>query len=132
MMQELIKEYYSKLEEMKEAITPLFMKELNSVFEKDENLESFSFSQYTPYFNDGDYCTFSFMGLHEFKLLNEEEPADEWKYSTRGDKEKELVESLDSLMNTIPSDILLGLFGDHVEVTINRDGTIEKDQMDHD
>lgn len=59
----------SKIKELKEKIAALekeameeyrilFVESSRELFEKYPYLERFSWTQYTPYFNDGDECTF--------------------------------------------------------------------------
>lgn len=100
--------------------------------------------QYTPYFNDGDTCTFS---VHEPYLISDSEDdyhgddgleLSEW-YVNHDIKEgrkpaefKEQVEPLLTLWDSLSEDVLERAFGDHVRVTVTRDGTVEVDDCDHD
>jgi hypothetical protein len=51
------KEAIDKL--LKEKVYQLFQQEVEELFREHPDLESFTWSQYTPYFNDGDECVFS-------------------------------------------------------------------------
>ena len=46
-------------QEMLEASNKIFTDLTKTIFEDHPKLESFGWSQYTPYFNDGETCTFS-------------------------------------------------------------------------
>lgn len=127
---------------------PTMFKEL---FDKSEKIESFGWRQYTPFFNDGDTCEF---GVHASDPnINGNDIYDcdwyDWKvkYYLKGDADYanlltenpkidveayKVVEEFISVINSIPEDFLKDLFGDHVEVTISKDGTISVDEYDHD
>jgi hypothetical protein len=127
---------------------PTMFKEL---FDKSEKIESFGWRQYTPFFNDGDSCEF---GVHASDPnINGSDMHDfdwyDWrvKYYLRGDAHYanlltenskidieacKVVEEFISVIESIPEEFLKDLFGDHVEVTISKDGTISVDEYDHD
>lgn len=136
--------YDTKLsEEGEDALKEVF-KEL---FEKHPRLESVTWVQYTPYFNDGDPCYFS---VHDFDASinepdvpegTEDEDADEdeededlydddYTYGERlstiaksDDPElQKLAEAVGELNGEIPEDVLESVFGDHCKVTATRDG----------
>lgn len=88
--------------------------------------------QYTPYFNDGDACEFS---VHEMRVRFGDD-------NESGDYEDGFVESWDVREDAakkaalgdlpdIPDDVLRAVFGDHVEVTVTRDGC-ESEEHSHD
>ena len=74
-MKEITNRFKKLKEEMQEAIKKEFMRLI------DENIISIKWNQYTPYFNDGEECTFG-MGDFEYEfseaqmaLLTEKEKA---------------------------------------------------------
>lgn len=88
--------------------------------------------QYTPYFNDGDACTFSsgdvairFEGAAED--AGDREDGYQERYGLTGEQK-----ACFGVLPNIDDDILLAVFGDHVEVTIGRDGTCEVEEYSHD
>lgn len=122
---------------------------LAEFFAKYPHVEAVRWTQYTPYFNDGDACVFS-SGHNDYpsaKLRsdasdepgaeNEEEfeevyfPYDFEKYSQEEKAKhawkKELIEALGQFTD---SD-MLAMFGDHAQVTITRD-KLEVEEYDHD
>jgi hypothetical protein len=141
-------EYFEKLkrdgsEALKEAFTELFT--------KNPELESITWAQYTPYFNDGDACTFS---VHGFDIELSENAPDEWHealgeydgggyhygetLSDYGDKIKkkapklsELQDAVSELAGELPDDLLQYIFGDHCQVTVTREG-METSEYEHD
>ena len=59
----ILKEKQEEIKKMKkemvEASNKIFTELTKSIFEEYPKVESFGWNQYTPYFNDGDTCTFS-------------------------------------------------------------------------
>lgn len=113
----------------------------NAVKDFGHDLVAIKWRQYTPYFMDGDACTFSVNDLY-FKFKDTDE--DDGDYSdgfigayelTDNDKEDpriKLVEELSEMFYSIDDDIFEMAFDDHTTVTILADGTIETDECDHD
>ena len=122
------------------------------MFVKYPNLVSFSWTQYTPYFNDGDTCYFSvncdaeyitteFIEDNGESILGyDRESLTIWKngeYVTNPNVPEldktahEVSEIVSNLLSEISNDVFLILFGDHVEVIVTKNG-IEKEDHDHD
>lgn len=77
-------EYKKKVQELSKArdeMTKQLAGEFTSLFkeffEKNPDIKSFGWTQYTPYFNDGDTCTFS---ANTYDLYLNEERSDEIGY----------------------------------------------------
>lgn len=137
-------------EEMVEALRKDFAPMFETFFQKSNGkIQSFSWVQYTPYFNDGDECIFRVYTDYNFKINGEDtEEMDslDWsiKYYLKGQTEKyplkpewdielfKLIEDLQEVINSIPEEFMKDLFGDHVEVTVNSDGTITTEEYEHD
>lgn len=126
-----IDELRSLIETSKAQLKTELQKHINEefakYFEKYKELESFSWAQYTPYFNDGDTCTFS---VHNDIYVNGENEYDcdwvdgsEWK--------NEFVKSVTKTINGVESDIMEEIFGEGL-ITVHRNGTIETEDYDHD
>jgi hypothetical protein len=58
-LKELQKQIKAFAQETKKRNEAFFKEAVKSVFEEHPNVQSFSWTQYTPYFNDGDACEFS-------------------------------------------------------------------------
>lgn len=86
-------------------------------------------TQYTPYFNDGSPCEFSVHDcfLDEAATKDDEENLEPYEgtYIERGTDLRKLWDSL-------PDDMMLSAFGDHVRVLVRRDGTFTVGEHDHD
>lgn len=91
------------------------------LFDQYPELYSVTWQQYTPYFNDGEECRFR--SGHTYPDLNQKDGED-LKYNS---KESEAVKLF---MASFDSDIMEFLFGDHVEVTVTREG-IEVEDYEH-
>lgn len=126
------------------------------VFAKYPKLISFSWNQYTPYFNDGDECTFRVNTDSLIPDFTDESAEDhDYEYST-GDSlwnsktheyedvpisnEKKLnnetFEEIYAIVNTIDDDTMKATYGNHITVTVskNEDGSLKTstDDYDHD
>lgn len=112
------------------------------LFEKHPILESFSWTQFTPYFNDGDTCTFSSQHADYLNITWTDGTADDdlcdWDILQK-EKRGEPITIKDAAfrdvfacMDVFDDDDVLALFGDHVQVTISRDGISVDEYDDHD
>jgi hypothetical protein len=126
------------------------------VFAKYPKLISFSWNQYTPYFNDGDECIFR---VNVDSLIPEftDEPAENHDYEyEKGDSKwdskskkyvglevsdgkklnNEAYDELYEIISAIDGDTMKTTYGNHITVTIskNEDGSIEAstDDYNHD
>lgn len=125
------------------------------VFEKNPRLESFSWNQYTPYFNDGDTCVFS-ANTDYLKINGEYADDSDWisestvtawgtynretkKYEGRVETPNESYDAeLDKVTQEIKDflclfddDFYIRKFGDHSEITVTKEG-IEVEEYEHD
>lgn len=134
-----------KLNELKNAIADLKTKmqehgkealksAFAEVFEKHPKLESLTWCQYTPYFNDGDSCTF---GVHEFdKAVYAGEEIEGPTYEPY-DHEPSLPKNVQTAVKALCKnmqaleEVLLVVFNDHVEITATRNG-FTVDEYSHD
>lgn len=153
---EKIKSELALFEEKKKSFVKELRKDfptiLKPLFEKSNGkIESIGWTQYTPWFNDGDTCTF---GAHTDYLDINGENEDEhnsldWKidYFLQGHPEYanllvenpeldvelyKVVEEFKEVLSQIPDEFYLELFGDHVKVTVHGDGNIEVEEYSHD
>jgi hypothetical protein len=125
---EQIKGEFAAFAEKKKALTDQLKGEfpaiLKPLFDKYPSVDTIRWHQYTPYFNDGDECTFS---AHIDSLaINDDE-----MYET-SDGNEEAAEDFSTALGEISEEMLKDIFGDHVEVTVNRDGTVKTDEYEHD
>lgn len=123
---EKIKQEMAAFEEKKNALVEELRKDfptiLKPLFEAHPTFYSIKWHQYTPYFNDGDECTFSSMANYADAFDEEGEELDDMTS----------IEDFQEVLGEISDDFYRDLFGDHAEVTVYRDGTISVDEYDHD
>lgn len=133
-------------QEMQNAGKTFFTNAAQDLFDKYPELDEFSWTQYTPYFNDGDECIFSVHSDYPEGVVNGER-VDEltksygtWdsvnrKYIPKAESELTLEdrigEDLTTLLGAVPTNTMKQMFGDHVKVTVNREGIVVED-YDHD
>jgi hypothetical protein len=113
---------------------------LQEFMKEHPQVKQIKWTQYTPYFNDGDACEFSvncigfyFEGddieepdydfeLYRYDNFEKKEVCSFETFRACKDLEKELQEASAELET---------IFGDHVEVTVKADG-VEVEEYDHD
>lgn len=130
-------------EEFKKKGQKLLNKTFKDVFNRVPNLMAVKWTQYTPYFNDGEECTFRIGDVY-FKLEDSKEDSGDyedgfestWSLDRRTENKvkKEDIEAMSELEELIGAeameDVLRALFDDHVEVTYT-DGEFTADEYDH-
>lgn len=124
----------------------VFASEAKILFDNYPVLASFSWTQYTPYFNDGDSCVFT---VNDYITVtdidgNEQEDVTAWSvrhYAERGtdwqgkpytpsELDLAAVATCDFLAEFETEDYLM-MFGDHTKVTVHRDGRVDTDDYHH-
>lgn len=143
-----LKALKARMEEMREQIKTeakaAFASTTKEIFAQHPTLEQFQWHQYTPYFNDGDECTFSAHTDTESISINEEDAYEvsrtsRWNGSTHIPVPADQLHPLQGaqkeisvLLNAIGDDFLKAMFGDHSEITAKRDGTVTVESYCHD
>lgn len=123
-------------------------------FDANPTIDSIYWTQYAPYFNDGDEC---FFGVHEmyavlkdYKVAEGEDEVDEDDYmedrpdafdssgkygndefNTKYQKEISGFKAFTKAINKLPDDIFELTFGNHVEVTATEKG-FNVEEYEHD
>lgn len=127
----------------------LLTAEFNKFFQENPGIGQFKWKQYSPYFNDGDECTFYVYhptftndpdGEMEYEELESElEGAWMWGEDAYGDydgkpteQEVKAMTDLSELWGyTSMDDLFESLFGNHVQITVTANG-ISVDEYSHD
>ena len=113
----------------------LLIVEIRAFFDRHPQVDGIRWSQFTPYFNDGEPCYFSVneplllitdLTEEEQRACDDEFWLGSWNYIN---SRRELFEDIP---NVFDEDTLRELFGDHAQVTIHRDGRVEVTECDHD
>jgi hypothetical protein len=89
-------------------------------------------TQYTPYFNDGEPCEFNANGRYaEVAFSAADSDVMIWtRWSSKDPEEQEAIKAFQGALQ-IDDSVMLAAFGDHVEVTVDRKG-VEVLQYEHD
>lgn len=142
---QLVERFEQIRQQMVEEGTAVMKFEFQKVFETYPEITVIKWTQYTPYFNDGDECVF---GVNDFTVSNAPDPnevdaygeyeGDEegiWAIDTgwgEGKKKYPVINALNDFAQTkIGEEVFRGTFGDHSIVTVTRDG-IDVEEYEHD
>lgn len=133
----------SVTEELQQNFAPMAKAEL---FDKYPELQSFSWTQYTPYFNDGDVCEFGVNFAYGLKSLiiggkqygdddGEDENGNEIPHAEYGSEDwkskKPIEQAVIDFLKQIDEEFYKDLFGDHAVVTVKADG-VTTEEYEHD
>jgi hypothetical protein len=137
--------------EAKEESRKLFHELAKEFFDTHPNVNSFGWRQYTPYFNDGDVCEFSVHASPDYGITINDVSADDdeslpefpssrepnyqqkrIEYNLARDQALHDYKAASEVVNKIDDDLMKELFGDHVTVTVFRDGTCKVNDYEHD
>lgn len=128
----------------------LFSQIAKNIFEKNLNLNSFGWTQYTPYFNDGDVCTFGVnyewsLYINDNDVVLDIYDKERWLeqgYSYAPDfanygftTMQELVSAVEDVHNVLDlfsENDLKMIFGDHAQIMVYVDGQISVEHYNHD
>ena len=154
-MHPLIAELNEQKKQFQEKARVVFNDEFKSFFERFPEIREIVWTQYTPYFNDGEPCTFcvhapvakpTSIDLFEHDIAeNYSDDDDEYSciiqnivYGTsderaRTERENELVETFNDLASLVQGmdDLMQDIFGDHVIVRASKRG-FDVEVYDHD
>lgn len=116
-MKNKIKEFSEK---MKTEGKQFFLDQSKELFENNKNLDSFGWNQYTPYYNDGESCTFSANTDYPFVNIVGEENQDEDSWYKDDDNSPQAItwRNVKSFLNQFSDTDLEMMFGDHVSIRV--------------
>lgn len=108
------------------------------LFEKHPELESFSWTQYAPYFNDGDACMFSSNGIDRVNDIDHDDGYEEWKKQVESGYGKTRVlgplgaayTAAEELKATLDDDVLETLLGEGRATVTKKKITMEECRHD--
>lgn len=135
----IVEEFNRFYKEFQEKAQGALKEAFKAFFDANPTVKSIRWTQYTPYFNDGDECIF---GRNEFFYsltdspegdADEEEDGD-WKYPSPYNRERtpedEAVSAFEGLMAQIPNEVWEQTFGDHCQVIARREG-FDTEEYEH-
>ena len=115
------------LEEAQAQILP----SLTALFKDFPDLTSYSWTAYTPYFNDGDTCYFNSHHNDDWSFqVNEESVGDLDNHDDDDCWETLVFDRVNDILNSMPDEFLQELFGDHVRIVVTKD-KIDTEHYDH-
>lgn len=124
-IKKIVENYQDIRKGMMEKCRNLVGDAFRELLEKHPVVQKIMWTQYTPYFNDGDECVFS---VHEPEIND----LCSWQIGeSESQALKTAADEAEKLINMLPEDLLQDVFGDHVQVTVTRDG-ITVDGYNHD
>lgn len=146
-LSEKIVDMNNKIKEIKQCQVDLFnesFKEvIKEVFSSVPGLNKIGWTQYTPYFNDGEECVFGVSDpSFDIKELNDEPEKEEdnsnvWKWASsyrikdkRPKEQYETIKAFEDLINN-NEDALRSVYGDHAKIIITPEN-IEVTEYEHD
>ena len=119
--------------DLKNAVQQTFTKMCEGIFLAVPELKTISWTQYAPYFNDGDPCIFNIQNEVSFSK-DEWGDVDPFQFYEKSDEELEKCEEITMFENFIycEVDTLGQLFGEDVFVRIHKDGIQVDEYGEHD
>lgn len=131
MLSKLIESFNEQKKEFHSKIKVAFKKELKTLVFPDK-IKSIGWTQYTPYFNDGDSCEFSVNS--DYLSINGDREDDidfisKTNYENVNGRYMEIpnpnyakecgdfADRFASIIGQMPSEVMMDMFGDHVLVT---------------
>lgn len=146
-IKKLNEDFIVQKKELMRKTKVLFDVALVEVFNKYPELDSFSWTQYTPYFNDGDSCEFSahvdypsINGVCVDDMRDIKKENTTWS-GTAGrvtspnplynESKALMVDEIIDILGSVDEAFLQDVYGDHTEVVVGRNGTTTS-RYDHD
>lgn len=128
--------FNKKRESLVEQLRQDFPALLKPLFEKYPEVKRVSWTQYAPYFNDGEECIFS-VHNDDINLNGKDSNGYDNGYDDEDEEESteipvSVYEEFIEILTSVPDEFYEDLFGNHVEVTVKSDGTIDVDSYEHD
>lgn len=124
-------EIRAKIKELKDEKTKIikqvFTEAAREIFVNHPGLTSFKWTQYTPYFNDGDACIFS-VNRYDIEVNGAYSYEEE---SSSIESFEEIEKEVRDFLGQFEEEDFLEMFGDHVQIAVTPDG-IEVEDYAHD
>lgn len=115
--------------EFTEASKVIFHEQVIPLFQKFPKLVSFSWTQYTPYFNDGDPCYFRCNSDDPSVQYGDMEEREEC-YGLEGEVDK-AANAIREFLGSFSDEQYEMMFEDHAEIVVSREG-VTVEEYEHD
>lgn len=123
-IQQTVKAYNDRKEALCSELKESFPSMFKPIFDGCPEMDSFTWTQYTPYFNDGDSCEFY---VNDCDVINGDYIS--WVEGTPFSEQRNQV---NVILNQVPDDFMEFMFGDHSQITVHRSGLVDVTEADHD
>lgn len=144
-IKQALAEFAEKKAALVEKLRAEFPQILAPLFAKTDKIQSISWTQYTPYFNDGDTCEFGCncgdievngeykgdIDWFDWKVNSEYYP-DHKPDSSVDVSACNVVREMEEALDSVPEEFYQDLFGDHAKITVHRNGEIVVEEYEHD
>jgi hypothetical protein len=131
---QLSKDIQEKKNEYRGLAKVLLEAELRKIFDDHPAVNSFSWKQYTTYFNDGDTCYFNVYSDEWGIEINDRDydapPEENNPLSTK--EYMQVSKKISTVVNAIEEEALKDIYGDHVQVYVTRHAVEQHDYTEHD
>lgn len=124
-IKELLKDIHG---EFAEFANDYFRDQFKKIFEENPDLNSVSWTQYTPFWQDGDPCEFS-SNYRYCSINNDGDDGDDDKNLSSA-RNKEIRGVIRDFVGSFGHEALLLMFGDHAKVIVSREG-LSVEEYDH-
>lgn len=134
------KEIEKIMEEARKEAQKVLQEGAEFIFNKFPAIQSFGWHQFTPYFNDGDECIFRVDADYDYGIKINNKTLDEFEVpegltkeenKKAQDKTNEIYQVVGAFIGLFDDDDMKAMFGDHVEITVTRNGISTDDYSDH-
>jgi hypothetical protein len=151
-IEQLVQEYNKMKDEFQVKAQAAFKEVFKEFWSAHPNIKAVVWVQYTPYFNDGEPCTFIVHDMYEMTQIGydnwqedggypEEYTPSQYSYAkkkyllsegeTISEQEIESCRNALGELSKLPEDIYLSMFGDHVQIVATKEG-FEIEEYSHD
>ncbi len=129
-VKDVAKKYEQAKKTFEKEITTALVDELKEIFDANEDLNTVSWTQGTPSWNDGDTCYFGVQSYSESIHLNGESEDDESDVDCLGQPQEKrwakIRDKVAKIIDEVPLDIMESAYGQG-RVTIDRRGNSDTD-----
>lgn len=139
-LDEILKNIEDSAQQFKEQMQLALQSGYKALFEQHPECKFFVLRCYTPYFNDGDECSYSVYmeapndydeAVEQFTDSTSAPYLELHKDVTRLNWETAAYKNLEKLIRAIPNDIFRSAYGDHVVVLVTPNFAAINDYEDH-
>ena len=136
-----LSEFLTKMEEIKKQMVEegekIFRKSMKTYFDRNPEVEGICWTQYTPYFNDGEACVFYVNEVYPVtkdalqKLEIDNVFGINCPYDVESDEwDSPAGKELGHIFRNIPGDVFETMFGDHAIIVMDRN-KIQVEEYSH-